>query len=108
MECTNATVETLTQELAGAHILVPDEAGSITAALVVTRSGEGPDLSIVLGPPEVVERRVLPCLGALAAESGWSNVGGAVPPKYSDGFLAAGFKIPDGFKNQLVFEMKIK
>lgn len=103
-----ATRETLLRELAGARILVPGKPGSITAALVVTRSGEGPDLSIVLGPPETVERRILPCLRALAVESGWTNVGGAVPTEYSDGLLAAGFRVPDGFKNQLVFEMKIK
>ncbi|MCX7022985.1 MAG: GNAT family N-acetyltransferase [bacterium] len=105
-----ATARTMEEELAGARILVRGEAGAVEAALVVnpsTQYDEDLDLDLVAGPAEAVAQNLLPWLGPLAVEMGRTDVGGAVPERFVGKFLAAGFRIPEGFTRQMVFELRL-
>jgi GNAT superfamily N-acetyltransferase len=105
-----ATPWTLAEGLAGARILVRGGAGAVEAALVAgpsTQYDEDLDLNLVAGPPEAVTERLLPCLGPLAVEMGRMDVGGAVPERFLGKCLAAGFRVPEGFTRQMVFELRL-
>ena len=104
-----ATAPTLSEELAGARILVRGGAGVVEAALVSNPSSQYDgdlDLILVAGPPEAVGS-LLPCLGPLAVEMGRTEVGGAVPERFVEKFLSAGFRVPEGFTRQMVFELRL-
>jgi len=104
-----ATARTLSEELVEARVLVRGDIGAVEAALVLNPSSQYDgdlDLDLVAGPPEVVAGSLLPCLGPLAVEMGRTEVGGAVPERFGK-FLAAGFRIPEGFTRQMVFELRL-
>lgn len=104
-----ATARTLEEGLAEARILVRGDAGAVEAALVAnpsTQYDEDLDLDLIGGPPEVVGS-LLPCLGPLAVEMGRTEVGGAVPERFLGEFLSAGFRVPEGFARQMVFELRL-
>jgi len=105
-----ATERSLKKSLADERILVHGVPGAAEAALVVgpsTQYDEDLDLNLVAGPPEVVAESLLPCLGPLAGEMGRMDVGGAVPERFLEKCLAAGFRVPEGFSRQMVFELRL-
>jgi GNAT superfamily N-acetyltransferase len=105
-----ATARTLTERLADAHVLACGSPGKFGAALVLQPSDQYPDeldLNLVSGPAETVLSRLVPCLGPLAVGTGRPGVGGAVPERYVDGLLAAGFRRHAGLTRQLVFELRL-
>lgn len=105
-----ATALSLAEGLAGARILALGGTGSVEAALVSnpsTQYDSDLDLNLVAGPPEKIAESLLPCLGPLAAELGRTDAGGAVPERFLEKFLAAGFRVPEGFSRQMVFELRL-
>jgi GNAT superfamily N-acetyltransferase len=105
-----ASALSLSEGLARARILVRGDAGAVVAALVTNPSTqyEGSlDLDLVAGPPGVVAESLLPCLGPLAVQMGRTQVGGAVPERFYEKFLDAGFGVPEGFARQMVFELRL-
>jgi len=104
-----ATTRTLSEELVEARILVRGDPGAVEAVLVLnpsTQYDSDLDLDLVAGPPEAVGS-LLPFLGPLAAGMGRMEVGGVVPERLYEKFLAAGFRVPEGFTRQMVFELRL-
>ncbi len=105
-----ATERSLLKLPAGTQILVHGVPGAYGAALVAgpsTQYDSDLDLNLVAGPPEIIAESLLPCLGPLAVNMGRLEVGGAVPERFLEKFLAAGFRVPEGFRRQMVFELRL-